>query len=37
MNLLMRLDAERGEWKEGRWLFHNILITRFPSGEFPIL
>ncbi len=37
MNLLMRLDAERGEWKEGHWLFHNILITRFPSGEFPTM
>ncbi len=37
MNLLMRLDAERGEWKDGRWLFHNILITRFPSGEFPTM
>jgi lipopolysaccharide export system permease protein len=37
MNLLMRLDAERGEWKEGHWFFHNILITRFPRSEFPII
>jgi lipopolysaccharide export system permease protein len=37
MNLIMRLDAEWGEWKEGRWLFHNLLITRFPSGEFPAI
>jgi lipopolysaccharide export system permease protein len=37
MNLLMRLDADKGEWKEGRWLFHNVLITRFPAGEFPVL
>jgi lipopolysaccharide export system permease protein len=37
MNLFMRLDAEKGEWKEGRWLFHNVLITRFPDGEFPVL
>ena len=37
MNLLMRLDAERGEWKDGRWLFRNILVTRFPSGDFPEL
>jgi lipopolysaccharide export system permease protein len=37
MNLQMRLDAERGEWKEGRWLFYNLLITRFPNGEFPTL
>ena len=37
MNLLRRLDAERGEWKEGHWIFHNILITQFPSGEFPTM
>jgi lipopolysaccharide export system permease protein len=37
MKLIMRLDAERGEWKEGRWLFHNVLITRFDDGEFPVL
>ncbi|MCX5821397.1 MAG: LPS export ABC transporter permease LptG [Deltaproteobacteria bacterium] len=37
MNLIMRLDAEKGEWKEGRWLFHNVLITRFGDGEFPVL
>jgi lipopolysaccharide export system permease protein len=37
MSLQMRLDAERGEWKEDRWLFHNLLITRFPDGEFPTL
>ncbi len=37
MNLVLRLDAESGEWKEGRWLFHNLLITRFPTGVFPSL
>jgi lipopolysaccharide export system permease protein len=37
MNLLMRLDAERGEWKDGRWRFHNILITRFSGSEFPAI
>jgi lipopolysaccharide export system permease protein len=37
MKLNMRLDAEWGEWKEERWLFHNILITRFPADEFPTL
>jgi lipopolysaccharide export system permease protein len=37
MNLIMRLDAERGEWKEGRWLFHNLLIARFDEGAFPVL
>jgi lipopolysaccharide export system permease protein len=37
MNLTMRLDAEKGEWKDGGWLFHNILITRFEAGQFPVL
>ncbi|MDD5509175.1 MAG: LptF/LptG family permease, partial [Bacteroidales bacterium] len=37
MKLIMRLDAERGEWSEGRWLFHNIMITNFNDGEFPVI
>jgi len=37
MQMNMRLDAEWAEWNEGRWLFHNILLTRFPIGEFPTL
>ena len=37
MKLTMRLDAEWGEWLDGRWLLHNLLITRFQTGEFPTL
>jgi lipopolysaccharide export system permease protein len=37
MKLSMRLDAEWGEWREGRWILHNLLITRFPANEFPTL
>lgn len=37
MTLTMRLDAEWGKWQDGRWLLHNILITRFQTGEFPTL
>jgi lipopolysaccharide export system permease protein len=37
MTLTMRLDAEWGEWQDGRWLLHNLLITRFQTGEFPTL
>lgn len=37
MNLTMRLDAEWGEWREDRWVFHNLLIARFQTGEFPAL
>lgn len=35
MNLLLRLDAERGEWRNGRWHFQNVLIARYPQGNFP--
>ncbi|MEW6332697.1 MAG: LPS export ABC transporter permease LptG [Thermodesulfobacteriota bacterium] len=37
MKLGMRLDAEWGEWNQERWIFHNILVTRFPAGEFPTI
>lgn len=37
MNLLTRIDAEKGEWKEGRWIFHNVLTTRFSDGGLPVL
>ncbi|HOG16547.1 MAG TPA: LPS export ABC transporter permease LptG [Syntrophales bacterium] len=33
----MRIDAERAEWKDGKWIFHNLLITRFPKDDFPQL
>ena len=35
--LTMRLDAESAEWIDGHWLFHNILITHFRAGDFPVL
>ncbi|MHB8830215.1 MAG: LPS export ABC transporter permease LptG [Syntrophales bacterium] len=37
MNLLKRLDAKRGEWKDGKWLFYDLLITRFDGGDFPVI
>ena len=37
MNLLQRLDAKRGEWKNGKWLFYDLLITRFDGGDFPVI
>ncbi len=37
MTLTTRLDAEWGEWQNGHWLLHNILIVRFQAGEFPTL
>lgn len=37
LNLRKRVDAERGEWKNGRWTFHNLIATTFPSDRFPEL
>jgi lipopolysaccharide export system permease protein len=37
MNLLKRVDAKRGEWKNGKWLFYDLLITSFDSGDFPVI
>ncbi|HUH67190.1 MAG TPA: LPS export ABC transporter permease LptG [Syntrophales bacterium] len=34
--LTARLDAEKAEWKDGKWTFYNLMITRF-GGEFPAL
>lgn len=32
-----RVDAERAEWKDGQWLFYNLLITRFDDEGNPVL
>jgi lipopolysaccharide export system permease protein len=35
--LMMRADAERAVWKNGKWDFYNAMITRFPSAKSPSL
>ena len=35
--LQMRIDAESAQWKDGKWVFRNLLITRFQTGQFPSL
>lgn len=35
MNLLERLDAKSGEWKDEKWIFRDVMITKFNSGGFP--
>ena len=35
--LKMRIDAESAEWKEGKWIFYNLLLTRFDSNNSPVL
>lgn len=33
----MRVDAQSAEWKDGRWVFTNVMVTRFQEGDFPIV
>jgi lipopolysaccharide export system permease protein len=33
----MRIDAEYARWENNRWVFHNLMISRFESGQFPSL
>jgi lipopolysaccharide export system permease protein len=35
LNPTKRVDADWGEWKEGVWVFHNLIITAFPNDKFP--
>ena len=35
MAITMRIDAERAEWKDGNWVFYNLLVTSFENKSFP--
>jgi lipopolysaccharide export system permease protein len=35
--LKMRIDAERAEWKNGQWIFYNLLLTHFDENNSPVL
>ncbi len=35
MNITLRIDADRAEWRKGTWTFSNVLITDFSGGVFP--
>ncbi len=35
--LQKRIDAEKAEWKNGQWVFQNLLITHFDSTNTPVL
>ena len=37
LHLLKRVDAERGEWRKGKWIFYNVLATTFAPATFPTL
>ncbi|MFA5321699.1 MAG: LPS export ABC transporter permease LptG [Smithella sp.] len=36
-SLRSRVDAQRGEWKNDKWLFYNLLTTRFDENNNPVL
>jgi lipopolysaccharide export system permease protein len=36
-SLIMRIDAESAQWKDNQWVFQNLMITRFQTGQFPSL
>jgi lipopolysaccharide export system permease protein len=35
--MTMRVDAQSAEWKDGRWVFSDVMVTRFPEGDFPLV
>ncbi len=37
MNLAKRIDAESAQWKDGQWVFQNLLIATFENPDFPTL
>ncbi len=32
-----RIDAASAEWKNGQWIFYNLMITRFDANNIPVL
>lgn len=37
MRLVKRLDAARAEWREGKWVLYNVVVTTFTPAMFPEL
>ena len=35
--LMSRVDAKRAEWKNDKWFFYDLLITRFDTNNNPLL
>jgi lipopolysaccharide export system permease protein len=35
--MTMRVDAESAEWKDDRWVFQNVMVTRFQGHDFPLI
>ncbi|MCK9229311.1 MAG: LPS export ABC transporter permease LptG [Syntrophales bacterium] len=37
MNMTRRIDAAEGRWRDGAWVFEDLIITTFPEGAFPLV
>ena len=35
--MTLRVDAQSAEWKDGRWVFSEVMMTRFPQSDFPLV
>lgn len=35
LRLVKRLDAERAEWRNGKWVMYNVMVTNLMSKMFP--
>jgi lipopolysaccharide export system permease protein len=35
--LAQRIDAESAEWKNGQWIFYDLMITHFDANNSPVL
>lgn len=35
--MIQRVDAQSAEWKNGQWVFSDVMVTRFREGDFPII
>lgn len=33
--MTLRVDAQSARWVDGRWVFSDVMITRFPQDDFP--
>jgi lipopolysaccharide export system permease protein len=36
-NLVMRIDAKEASWNSDRWILSDVMVTRFPPGDFPVI
>ncbi|MEA2014133.1 MAG: LPS export ABC transporter permease LptG [Thermodesulfobacteriota bacterium] len=37
MNLYEKIEAKEAKWKDGKWVFKDLLVATFPESGFPLL